>query len=117
MQTFWAIASLILRVVLLGIAVPLLLSDFPNFSAPRHPGQEWLFLTGCDALAVVAPLVRFRKFAFLAGVAALGVHYYYHPHSIPTWDLAYMGIAIILALLPASGRKAETVRRKPIRWH
>src|ERR1700691_117657 len=115
MQTFWAIASLILRVVLLGIAVPLLLGDFPNYSAPRHPGQEWLFLTGCDALAVVAPLVRFRKFAFLAGVAALGVHHYYHPPSIPTWDLAYMGFAIILALLPASGRKTDTVRRQPIR--
>ncbi len=112
MQTFWVIVSLILRVVLLGVAVPLLLADFPGYTAPRHPSQEWLLLTGCDALAVAAPLFKFRKFAFLAGLAMLGVHYYYHPHYIPTWDLAYMGVAIILAVLPSSGRSAEMVKRE-----
>jgi hypothetical protein len=112
MQTFWASLSLILRVVLLGIALPLLLGDFPGYSVPRHPSQEWILLTGCDALAVAAPLIRWRKVTFLAGVATLGTHYFYHPHAVPVWDLAYVGVAIVLTLMPASGRSPEMVKRE-----
>lgn len=112
MQTFWAIVSLIFRVALLGIAVPILLGSFPNYSYPRNPSQEWLILTGLAVLAVVAPLLKTRKLAFLAGVLGLGARYYYHPHSIPALELAYMGVAIVLVLLPVSGRSAEMVKRE-----
>jgi hypothetical protein len=115
MQTFWAIVSLIFRVALLGIAVPVLLANFPNFSYPRNPSQEWLVVTGCSAFAVVAPLLKDRKIAFLAGALSLGARYYYHPHYIPALGLAYMGVAIVLVLLPASGRSAEMVKREQMR--
>jgi len=103
MQTFRAIMSLIFRVVLLGIAVPLLLADFPNYKLPyRFPPE----------LAVIAPLLRWRKFAFLAGAAALGAHYYYR-HLTPLWELGYMGVAIVFVLLPSSGRGDGKKKRKP----
>lgn len=116
MQTFWAIVSLIFRVALLGIAVPILLERFPNFSYPRNPSQEWLVLTGCAVLAVIAPLLKTRKLAFLAGALALGARYYYHRHYIPALELGYMGVAIVLVLLPSSGRSAELVKRGQSRW-
>jgi len=112
MQTLWAILSLICRVALFGLAVPVLLGDFPGFHFPYNPSQEWWILTGCDALAVLMPVLRSRKLAFLAGVAALSSHYYYHRHSVPVWDLAYMAVAIVLLLVPSSGRVAK---RKPTR--
>jgi len=112
MQTFWAIVSLIFRVALLGIAVPILLRRFPNFSYPRNPSQEWLALTACAVLAVVAPLLKTRKVTFLAGAAMIGVRYFYHPHFTPGLEMVYMGVAIVLVLLPASGRSAEQVKRE-----
>jgi hypothetical protein len=111
MQTFRAIASLICRVVLLGIALPVLLGDFPNYRFPSHFATEWAVVTGCDALALLAPLARPRKIAFLAGVAAVGAHYFYQ-HLVPTWDMAYMAMAILLVLLPASGRGDGKAKRK-----
>jgi hypothetical protein len=69
-------------------------------------------VTVCDGLAVIAPLVRWRKMVFLAGVAALGAHYYYR-HSTPLWDLAYMGVAIMFVLLPSSGRGDGKKKRQP----
>jgi hypothetical protein len=111
MQTFRAIASMICRVVLLGIAVPVLLSDFPNGKFPSRFATAWAVIAVCDALAVVAPLARPRKVAFLAGVAAVGAHYYFR-HLVPTWDMAYMAMAILLVLMPASGRNTAKPRRK-----
>jgi hypothetical protein len=112
MQTFRAIMSLICRVVLFGIAVPLLLADFPNYKLPYRFPPEWTVVTVCDGLAVIAPLLRWRKFAFLAGAAALGAHYYYR-HLTPLWELAYMGVAIVFVLLPSSGRGDGKAKRKP----
>ena len=111
LQTFRVIVSLILRVVLVGIALPLLLRHFPNYKLPYRYPTDWVIVTVCDALAVVAPLLRSRKLAFLAGAAALGAHYYYQ-HFVPVWDLAYMGVAIVLVLLPMSGRKTEKPRAR-----
>ena len=65
----------------------------------------------CDALAVLAPLLRWRKLAFLAGLLALSAHYYFARRYVPMWDMAYMGVAIVLVLLPASNRVA--VKRGP----
>lgn len=110
-QTLRAIFSLICRVVLLGIAVPVLLGDFPQHSMPSRITPEWSMPAACDALAVLAPLLRWRKLAFLAGVAALSAHYYYARRYVPVWDMAYMGVAIVLVLLPASGR--ESGKRGP----
>jgi len=90
-QTLRAIYSLICRVVLLGIALPVLLADFPNYMMPSRVTQDWSMLVTCDALALLVPLLRWRKMAFLAGALALGVHYYFR-HLVPTWDLAYMGV-------------------------
>jgi hypothetical protein len=102
-QTLRAIYSLICRVVLLGIALPVLLADFPDYTMPSRFTQDWSMLVTCDALALLAPLLRWRKMAFLAGLLALGVHYYYR-HLVPTWDLAYMGVVIVFVLLPTSNR-------------
>jgi len=112
MQTLRVIASLICRVVLLGVAVPVLLGDFPNYRIPSRFPTDWTVVMACDALAVLAPLARPRMVAFLAGVAALGAHYYFH-HLVPTWDIAYMALAILLVLLPASGRGDGKPKRKP----
>jgi hypothetical protein len=98
-----AVCSVICRVVLLGIALPVLLADFPNYMMPSRVTQDWSMLVTCDALALLAPLLRWRKMAFLAGLLALGVHYYYR-HLVPTWDLAYMGVVIVFVLLPGSNR-------------
>jgi hypothetical protein len=103
LQTMRVIVSLILRVLLFGIALPVLLRHFPDYKLPYRFPTEWIVVVVCDTLAVVAPLMRTRKLAFLAGAAALGAHYYYH-HFVPLWDLAYMGVAIIFVLLPGSGR-------------
>jgi hypothetical protein len=113
MQTSRAIVSLICRVVLLGIAVPMLLRHFPNYKVPYRLPTEWVVLTVCDAFAVLAPLLRTRKLAFLAGAATLGGNYYFR-HYEPIWDLAYMAVAIVFVLLPSSGRgdgKAKANRR------
>jgi len=109
LQTFRVIVSLILRVVLVGIALPILLHHFPNFKLPYRYPTDWVVVTVCDALAVVAPLMRSRKLAFLAGAAALGAHYFYQ-HFVPMWDLVYMGVAIVFVLLPGSGRRTEKER-------
>jgi hypothetical protein len=111
MQTFRVVLSLICRVVLLGIAVPFLLGDFPNHKVPYRFPPEWIAVTSSDALTVIAPLVRWRKLAFLAGVAALGSHYYFQ-RSTPLWDLAYMGVAIVFVLLPSSGRGDGKKKRR-----
>jgi hypothetical protein len=103
MQTIWAVASLICRVVLFGVAVPVLLSDFPNYKLPYRFPVDWTTLVVCDLLAVVVPFLRFRKLTFLIAAATLGAHYYFR-HIVPTWDLAYMGVAIVFVLLPSSGR-------------
>jgi hypothetical protein len=110
LQTFRVIVSLILRVVLIGLAVPVLLGHFPNFKLPYRYTTDWTVIVACDALAVVAPLLSVRKLAFLAGAAVLASHYYYQ-HSAPVWDLAYIAVAIVLVLLPVSGR--EVVKEKP----
>jgi len=105
MQTLRAILSLVFRVVLLGIAVPVLLGDFPNYKIPYRMPPEWTVVTVCDVLTVVAPLLSPRRLAFLAGAAALGAHYYFR-HYVPTWDLAYMGVALVFVMLPSSGRSS-----------
>jgi hypothetical protein len=102
-QTARAIASLICRVVLVAIALPVLLRHFPGHKLPYRYTTDWIVVVVCDTLAVVAPLLRIRKLAFLAGAAAMGAHYYYR-HIVPVWDLVYMAIAIVFVLLPASGR-------------
>ncbi|MGB9029480.1 MAG: hypothetical protein WCC27_05090 [Acidobacteriaceae bacterium] len=109
-QTLRAVCSVICRVVLLGIALPVLLADFPNYMLPSRITQDWSMLVTCDALALLAPLLRWRKMAFLAGVLALGLHYYFRK-IVPTWDMAYMGVAILFVLLPGSNRAA--VKRGP----
>jgi hypothetical protein len=111
MQTFRAIASLMCRVVLLGIAAPVLLSDFPNYRIPSRFATDWTVIVVCDALAVLAPLARPRKIAFLAAAAVLGAHYYFR-HLVPTWDIAYIAMAILLVLLPASGRTDGKKKRQ-----
>jgi hypothetical protein len=88
MQTFRVIMSLICRVVLFGIAVPVLLGDFPNYKMPYRFPQEWTVVTVCDGLAMIAPL---------------RAHFYYR-HTAPFWDMAYMGVALVFVLLPSSGR-------------
>jgi len=103
--------SLLCRVALLAIAVPVLMRDFPGYMMPDRITQDWSLPTACDVLAVVAPLMRWRKLAFLAGLLALGAHYYYDRRYVPVWDLAYMGVAIVLVLLPSSGR--AMVKAKP----
>jgi hypothetical protein len=105
LQTFRAAVSLICRVVLLGIAVPVLLGDFPNYKIPYRFTPEWTVVTVCDLLAVVAPLLRMRRLAFLAGAAALAAHFYFKRY-VPTWDLAYMGLALVFVMLPTSGRSS-----------
>jgi hypothetical protein len=111
LQTMRVIVSLILRVVLLGIALPLLLKDFPNYKLPYRFPTDWTIMTVCDALMVFAPLMRTRKLAFLAGAAAMGAHYYYR-HFVPLWDMAYLGVAIVFVLLPLSGRKTGKEKRR-----
>ncbi|MFY9747836.1 MAG: hypothetical protein WA891_01040 [Acidobacteriaceae bacterium] len=109
-QTLRAVYSVICRMALLGIALPVLLADFPNYLMPSRVTQDWSMLVTCDALALLAPLLRWRKMAFLAGLLALGLHYYFRK-IVPTWDLAYMGVAILFVLLPGSNRVA--VKRGP----
>ena len=70
-QTLRAVSSVICRVVLLGIALPVLLADFPDYVLPSRLTQDWSMLVTCDARALLAPLLRWRKLAFLAGVLAL----------------------------------------------
>jgi hypothetical protein len=103
MQTTRAIVSLIFRVVLLGIAVPVLLSDFPGHMMPSHVMTDWATITAADALAVAAPLLRWRKLALLAGILTAGAHYYFRHHA-PVLDMVYVLLAIGLVLAPASGR-------------
>lgn len=110
MQTLSVAISLICRVVLVGLAAPVLLGDFPNYSLPSRILEDWAVLTGCDALAVVAPMLRWRKFALLAAMVVLGVHYYYR-HIVGFLDLAYAGVALIFVLLPASGRATDEEKR------
>lgn len=109
LQTMRVIVSLILRVVLVGIAVPLLLKDFPEYKIPYRFTTDWTVVTVCDAMAVFAPLIRTRKLAFVAGAAALVAHYYYR-HYAPLWDMVYLGVAIVFVLLPMSGRQVEKQR-------
>jgi uncharacterized SAM-binding protein YcdF (DUF218 family) len=103
-QTFRVIVSLICRVALLAIAVPVLLRHFPDYKLPYRYPTDWIVVTVCDTAAVVAPLMRSRKLAFLAGAAAMGAHYYYR-HFVPVGDLVYMGVAILFVLQPSSERK------------
>lgn len=103
-QTFRVIVSLICRVTLLAIALPVLLRQFPDYRLPYRYPTDWVIVTVCDALAVGAPLMRWRKMAFLAGAAAMGAHYYYR-HFVPVGDLVYMGVAILFVLQPSSERK------------
>lgn len=103
-QTLWAICSLICRVALLGIAIPVLLRHFPNYRLPHRFATDWIIMVAVDALAVLAPLMRNRKLAFVAAAAALGAHYFYR-HFVPIGDLAYTGVAIVLVLLPSSRRR------------
>jgi hypothetical protein len=103
MQTTRAIVSLILRVTLLGLAVPVLLGDFPGYMAPSRIMTDWATLAALDTMAVLAPLARWRKFALLAGLAAVGAHYYLR-HEMPVWDMGYLLLAIVFVLLPPSGR-------------
>jgi hypothetical protein len=110
MQTIRAVISLICRVVLLGLALPVLLGNFPNYTLPGRMAQDWMLLVLGDTLALVAPLLRWRKMTFLAGVLALGVHYYYR-HNVPVLDLVYMGVAILFVLLPGSNR--VIAKRRP----
>jgi hypothetical protein len=110
MQTTRAIASLIFRVVLLGIAVPVLLSDFPGHMLPSRIMTDWATITALDALSVVAPLARWRKMALLAGILVAGAHYYFR-HHVPVLDVGYVLLAIGLVLLPASGRATGDGRR------
>jgi len=67
--------------------------------------------------ALLAPLLRWRKLAFLAGALALGVHYYFR-HFVPTLDMAYMGVAIVFVLLPGSNRasvkRGANTRTSPV---
>ncbi len=110
LQTFRVIVSLILRVALVGIAVPVLLHHFPEYKLPYRYTTDWSVVVICDLLAVVAPLLSVRKLTFLAGAAAVGAHYYYQ-HSVPMLDFAYLGLAIVFVLLPTSGRdKVEKQR-------
>jgi hypothetical protein len=111
MQTIRALFSLFCRVALLALAVPVLVGDFPGHAFPSRPTQDWSMPTACDALAVAAPLMRGRKLAFLAGVLVLAVRYYFR-HYVPVSDLAYMGAAIVLVLLPASGRGSGKEKAK-----
>lgn len=104
-QTFRVIVSLICRVALLVIALPVLLRHFPNYKLPYRYPTDWVVVTVCDLLAVVAPFLRSRKLPFFAGIAAMGAHYYYR-HFVPTGDLIYMGVAILFVLQPSSQRKA-----------
>ena len=110
MQTVRAVVSLIARVMLLGIALPVLLGDFPGGMLPSRIMTDWATLAAVDALAVMAPLMRWRKCALLAGVAALGGHFYFR-HRAPVWDMLYMLIAIVFVLLPDSGRAQVTGKR------
>lgn len=110
MQTTRAIVSLIFRVVLLGVAVPILLNDFPGYMLPSHVLTDWAVVTALDGLAVAAPLASWRKLALLGGVLAAGAHYYFL-HHVPMLDMAYVLLAIGLVLSPASGRKAADPRR------
>ena len=112
LQTFRVIVSLILRVVLVGIAVPVLLRHFPDYKLPYRYTPEWTVVVICDVLAVVAPLLQVRKLTLLAGAAAIGSHYYYQ-HFVPSWDLAYMLVAIVFVLLPTSGRDKVAKERRP----
>lgn len=107
MQTLWVILSLICRVVLLGLSLPVLLDNFPNYTLPGRVTQDWSLVVLGDVLALVAPLLSWRKTAFLAGILALGAHYYFR-HIVPTPDLAYMGVAILFVLLPSSSRTGKT---------
>ncbi|MFP5228106.1 MAG: hypothetical protein ACLGXA_10785 [Acidobacteriota bacterium] len=104
-QTFRVIMSLLCRVALLAIALPVFLRHFPNYKPPHRYPTDWIIVTVCDGLAVAAPLMRLRKLAFLAGAAALAAHSYYR-HFVPVWDLAYMAVAILFVLQPSSHRQA-----------
>lgn len=111
LQTFRVIVSLILRVAMVGLAVPVLLHHFPDYKLPYRYTTDWTVVVVCDVLAVVAPLVRVRKLTFLAGAAALGAHYFYQ-HTVQTWDLTYLTLAIVFVLLPGSGRQVEKPRAR-----
>lgn len=104
MQTARAIASLILRVTLLGIAIPVLLQDFPNHMLPSRILTDWAAITAVDVLAVLAPLGRWRKYSLLAGVMAVAMHYFLQHHA-PVLDMAYLLLTILFVLLPMSGRE------------
>ncbi len=106
MQTLWAVVSIICRVLLLGMAVPVLLRDFPDYTIPSRITTDWAALALGDILTVVAPLMRWRKVAFLAAALALGAHYYFR-HHVPALDLAYMGVAILFVVLPSSERQTK----------
>jgi hypothetical protein len=107
METLSVILSMICRVALVGIAVPLLLGNFPGYTMPSRMTTDWAALAACDAFAVIAPLIRWRKASLLAGMLGLGVHYGYRHHA-PVLGLAYMGVAIVLALLPKADRRKPT---------
>ncbi len=109
-QTYRVIISLICRVALLVIALPVLLRHFPNYKPPYRYPTDWVVMTVCDALTVAAPLVRTRKLPFFAGIAALAAHYFYR-HFVPVGDLVYMGVAILFVLQPSSER--QTARERP----
>jgi len=110
MQTTRAIVSLILRVTLLGLAVPVLLGDFPGYTMPSRIITDWAALAALDTLAVLAPVARWRKFALLAGLATVGAHYYLR-HEAPVYDMGYLLLAIVFLLLPPSGRSQPGKRR------
>jgi hypothetical protein len=99
MQTLSVILSLICRIALVGLAVAGFASDFKAPVVPAYITQEWSAMFACGCLAILAPLVKWRNPAVVAGLLALGVHYWYR-HNVETWNLWYTGIAILLVLLP-----------------
>lgn len=111
MQTTRAIVSLVIRFTLLGIALPVLLRDFPGYMLPSRIMTDWATLTAVDALAMLAPLGRWRKYSLLGGVAAVSAHYFFR-HQVPVLDMGYLVLAIFLVLLPESGR-AEAGKKRP----
>jgi hypothetical protein len=108
MQTLSVILSLICRVTLAGLAVFGLVKYLAG-GVPAHPSQEWMILAACDGLAFVAPLTRYRNPALLAGMVTLGASYWYR-HYTEIWVFWYVGIAIVLVLLPRYMRKPKKSR-------
>jgi len=111
MQTLSVILSLICRLTMVAIALTAVATHFPGNAMPRasQMTQDWMIVVGCDGLAMVAPLLRFRNAALIAGLLALGVHYGYQ-HHVPMWSVWYTGVAILLVLLPRYKRKVEKGR-------